>query len=139
MSYANVNLQGRLVNDPEIKVGKNDRKFVNFRLVVNQQFGEQEITSFFNCTGNEAMATRIEKSGLSKGNMIHLSGNLTLREYTDRQGTQRTSADVSILDWHYVGGRSRNGESAASADAATDAAGTMNPEKYIGDPDDLPL
>ncbi len=139
MSYANVNLQGRLVNDPEIKVGKNDRKFVNFRLVVNQQFGEQAIASFFNCTGNELVASRIEKSGLNKGSMIHLSGNLTIREYTDRQGNQRTSVDVGILDWHYVGGKSKSGESAASDESAEDKGGAMNPEKYIGDPDDLPL
>ena len=135
--YANVNLQGRLVNDPEVRTGKNDKKFVAFRLVVNQQYGEQETASFFSCTGSELLAERIAKSGLNKGSMIHLSGNLTLREYTDRQGAQRTSADVSVLDWHYVGGRGKGG-SAAPAATADDASGTMVQEQYVGDEDDLP-
>ena len=142
MSYANVNMQGRLVNDPEIKTGKNGKKFVTFRLVVNQQFGEQESASFFSCTGNEQMAQRVEKAGLSKGSMIHLSGNLTLREYTDRENNQRLSADVGILDWHYVGGRAKSGETASAGTAAPAeerSAGSVQPEQYIGDPDDLPV
>ncbi len=141
MSYANVNLQGRLVNDPEIRDGKNGKKFVTFRLVVNQQYGEQETASFFNCTGNEQMALRIERAGLNKGSMIHLSGNLTIREYTDRDNNQRTSVDVGILDWHFIGSRpKKQGDAAEGTPApATQQAGTVRPEQYIGDPDDLPV
>ena len=46
MPYANVNLEGRLVNSPEFRTGKNNRRFVTFRLAVNQRFGEQENASF---------------------------------------------------------------------------------------------
>ena len=140
MPYANVNLEGRLVNDPEIKVGKNDKKFVTFRLVVNQQFGEQENASFYNCTGNEAMASRIEKAGLAKGRMIHVSGNQTIREYSDRENHPRTSVDVGILDWHYVGSKPKEGDADGnSAGPADRQKGTVNAETYIGDEDDLPL
>ena len=139
MPYANVNLEGRLVTDPEIRVGKNNRKFVTFRLAVNQQFGEQEISSFYNCTGNEAMATRIEKAELRKGRMIHLSGNQTIREYTDRENNRRTSVDVGILDWHYVGSKPKDAESGSSESSAAKPAGTLNEEQFIGDEDDLPI
>lgn len=139
MPYANVNLEGRLVTDPEIRVGKNDRKFVTFRLAVNQQFGEQEISSFYNCTGNEAMASRIEKAGLSKGRMIHVSGSQTIREYTDRENNHRTSVDVGILDWHYVGSKPKDAESGVAGTTAPKSAGTLNEEQYIGDEDDLPI
>ena len=139
MPYANVNLEGRLVNDPEIKVGKNDRKFVTFRLAVNQQFGEQENASFYNCTGSEAMASRMEKAGLCKGKLIHLCGNLTIREYTDRENNQRTSVDVGILDWQYAGSKPRDGETGATPSAPPKQAGAINAEQYIGDEDDLPI
>ena len=39
--YAIVNLEGRLVNDPEIKIGHNNREFCTFRVAVNQQLGAQ--------------------------------------------------------------------------------------------------
>ena len=105
MAFANLNLEGRLVNDPEYKVGKENREFCTFRVAVNQQFGAQENTSFYNCTGNESIANRIRKAQVTKGRMIHINGNLTLREYKDRDGVARMSADVGILDWHYVGGK----------------------------------
>lgn len=127
------------MSDPEIRVGKNNRKFVTFRLAVNQQFGEQEISSFYNCTGNEAMAARIEKAGLSKGRMIHLSGNQTIREYTDRENNHRTSVDVGILDWHYVGSKPKDAESGTADGSTPKSAGTLSDEQYIGDEDDLPI
>ena len=139
MPYANVNLEGRLVNDPEIKVGKNNKKFVTFRLAVNQRFGEQENSSFYNCTGNEAIASRVEKAGLAKGRMIHLTGNQTIREYTDRENNQRTSVDIGILDWRYSGSKPKEGETAGAADAPPKQAGAINAEQYIGDEDDLPI
>ncbi len=136
MPYANVNLEGRLVSDPEIRVGKNERRFVTFRLAVNQQFGEQETASFYNCTGNEAIASRVEKAGLAKGRMIHLTGNQTIREYTDRENNRRTSVDVGILDWHFAGSRPRDAE---SGPATAQTAGARNDEQYIGDEDDIPF
>ena len=143
--YASINLEGRVVNDPEVKTGSGDRKFVTFRLVVNQKFGEQENASFYNCTGGEAMANRITKAGIVKGRMIHISGNQTIREYTDRDGNPRTSVDVGILDWHYVGSKPKGDEqTGADSNAAASAAtrqqpGKVNPEQTIGDEDELPL
>ena len=59
MSFANLNMLGRLVSDPEFKTGKENREFCTFSLAVNQQFGAQENTSFYNCTGNELIAKRV--------------------------------------------------------------------------------
>lgn len=65
--YLNVNLEGRLVNDPEYKTGKNDREFVTFRMVVNQYFGGQETSTFLSCTGGDGIAQRMKKVELKKG------------------------------------------------------------------------
>ena len=50
--YAEINMEGRVVNDPEFKTGKNG-EYCTFRLVVNQKLGPQENASFYNCTGND--------------------------------------------------------------------------------------
>lgn len=139
MPYANINLEGRLVTDPEIKVGNNEREFCTFRVAVNQQFGPQENASFYNCTGNELIASRIKKAGLVKGRMIHVSGNLTLRDYKTRDGETRTSADVGILDWHFVGAKPKEDGQKTDAAPVKQSGGKMNNEEYVGDPDDLPL
>ena len=62
--YAEINMEGRVVNDPEFKTGKNG-EYCTFRMVVNQKLGPQENASFYNCTGNEMIANRIKKVQLS--------------------------------------------------------------------------
>lgn len=140
MPYANLNMEGRLVNDPEFRTGSGGREYVTFRLVVNQRFGVQENASFYDCTGNEAIANRIKKAGLAKGRMIHVLGGLQLKDYVNRNQETKMSADVSIYDWHYVGTKPKADEDKdAAAPATQKSAGTVSAETYIGDPDDLPL
>jgi len=140
MPYANINLEGRLVSDPEYRVGKNGRRFVTFRLAVNRTFGDEDTASFFGCTGGETIAARMEKAGLSKGSPVHLCGGLTLREYTDREGQRRLSADVNLLDWDFAGPRLRNPD-AARQEAPQEAtgAGTAPRETFVKNAEDLPF
>ena len=44
MPYAELNLEGRLVNEPEFRTGKDNQEYVTFRVAVNQQFGSQELS-----------------------------------------------------------------------------------------------
>ena len=137
--YAIINLEGRLVADPEFRVGKEDREYCTLRLAVNQKLGPQENATFYNCTGNEYIAKRLRKAELSKGQPLQVVGNLTVREYTDRNGTARTSVDVGILDWHFVGPKQKDtGETAAEPEPAK--AGKVCEEVTIpSDDDELPL
>lgn len=139
MPYANINLEGRLVGDPEFRVGSGDREYCTFRVAVNQQFGAQENASFYNCTGNEAMASRIRKAGLAKGRLIHVNGELMLKEYKTRDQETRMSADVSINNWHFVGAKPKTDEQKDAGAPAPSQQGPVNQETYVGDEDDLPL
>ena len=58
---------GGSVNEPVVREGKDQRKFVTFRLAVNNQFGATEHAAFYNCTGNEYMANRINKGRPDEG------------------------------------------------------------------------
>ena len=74
--------------------------------------------------------------------MIHISGNLTLREYKTQGGETRMSADVGILDWHFVGGKPKSDEQQTQVPAKTGSTrpGKVNQEQYIGEDDDeLPI
>lgn len=141
MPYANLNLEGRLVNDPEFKLGKENREFCIFRVAVNQWRGGEEQASFFNCVCGEAISGRIRKAGLQKGRLIHINGELNLRDYQTKDGLTKTSADVTVNNWHYVGQKPKDDAPSGSAPAAASGhpAGTVHEEQYIGDDDDLPL
>ena len=137
--YAIVSLEGRLVADPEFRVGKEDREYCTLRLVVNQRLGAQENAAFYSCTGTEYIAKRLRKAEFTKGQRIHITGNQTIREYTDRNGVTRTSVDVGILDWHFVDFKAKdNGETPAAP--APESTGKIGEEVSIpSDDDELPL
>ena len=139
--YANLNLEGRIVSDPEFRTGKGDREYCTFGIVVNEQYGGQEIASFYNCSGNDQIASRIRKANLSKGRMIHITGKLTLREYQTRNNETRLSADVGILDWNFTGSKPKSDDASKNPTAIPNSAGngTVNEEQYIGEADDLPI
>ena len=139
MPYAELNLEGRLVNEPEFRTGKDNQEYVTFRVAVNQQFGSEEYASFYSCTGKEDIANRVRKAGLHKGRLIHISGGLVLKDYQNKNGETRTSADVSIYNWHYVGAKPKTEGEQAPAPATQGRTGAVHNETYIGDPDDLPL
>ena len=140
MSFANINLVGRIVSDPEMKAGKGEKKFCTFRVAVNHRFGAQESTSFFNCTGNETMGDRIQKAGLTKGRLVHISGSFSLREFKDRDGNIRTSADIGVHDWHYIDAKPKNDASGQQvAPPKFPSAGVVHKEEYLSMDDDLPI
>lgn len=142
---ATIIMEGRLVTDPKIKTGKNG-EFCTFRFVVNTKYGGQDIASFYNCTGGEAIASRIQKAGIKKGRLLKIVGNLTLRPYENDEGITQISADVGILDWHFAGSKPKDDDDNSSQNAAPanqKKTGKVNPEQTIpsGDEDDdeLPL
>ena len=139
MSNATIHLLGRVVNDPEVREGKEQRKFVTFRLAVNNQFGATEHAAFYTCTGNEYMANRITKAGLAKGRLINLVGSFNPREYQTKNGEVRMSLDVGLYDWVYIGGKPKSEEDSAAAAPNNQPKGVVHPESTIGDEDDLPL
>lgn len=139
--YLNVNMEGRLVADPEFKTGKGDREFVAFRMVVNQYFGGEETSTFLSCTGGEDIAARMKKANVKKGRLLHVNGDLVERHYTNREGKDCTSLDVSVANWHFVGPKEKSDTEKANPEpkAASKESGTMHNPVNVNSEDDLPL
>ena len=114
--HATIIMEGRLVNDPEHKTGKNG-DYCIFRFVVNTKHGNQDIASFYNCTANEYIANRMKKAGIKKGRMIEIIGNLALRPYATDDGNKQISADVSVLEWHFTGSKPKSDDADSSQSA----------------------
>lgn len=142
--HATIIMEGRLVTDPEIRTGKNG-EYCTFRFVVNTRYGGQDVASFYNCTGNEHIANRMQKAGVKKGRMIEIIGNLNLRPYTNDDNIKQISPDVSILEWHFTGSKPKSDDEDAAQDSGKGtqkAAGKVYAEQTIpsgDDDDDLPL
>ena len=90
-------LMGRLVRDPEMRYTQSQTPVCSFRIAVDRDFagrdGGERQTDFIDIVAWRQSAEFVTKY-FSKGSMIIVSGRLQMRDWTDRDGNKRTSAEV---------------------------------------------
>ena len=126
-----ISFLGRIGNDPELKqVGQSDMLEIN--VANNVGFGDRRSTNWFRCTiwGKRALSLQ---QHLIKGKQIFVTGQLTLREYTTREGEKRISPEVSVDQLEFISGGERNGPTVQSSAPAADAPSTPETD------DDMPF
>lgn len=96
MALNAVVLQGRLTRDPELRRTQNGTAVTSFSLAVDRDFkgqnGERE-TDFIDVVAWRGTAELAAKY-LTKGRMALVSGRLQLRDWRDKDGNKRRSAEV---------------------------------------------
>lgn len=86
------NFTGRLTKDPELKTTNSGLSVCSFSLAV-QRPKVKETTDFINFVAWRQSAEYLCKYG-KKGNVVEVSGTLTLRGYKDSNGNDRTAFEV---------------------------------------------
>lgn len=89
-------LQGRIVNDIDVKTTPGGASVCTFRIAVDRDFknqnGQKE-TDFVTIVAWKNTAEFVYKY-FGKGRMILLEGRLQMRNWTDKDGNKRTAAEV---------------------------------------------
>ena len=98
-------IMGRLTRDPELRKTNSGTPVASFTVAVDRDFsskdgGEKE-TDFIDCVAWRNTAEFVAKY-FTKGRMIVVSGRLQLRDWTDKEGNKRRSAEV-VADSCYFG------------------------------------
>lgn len=103
--YNKTILMGRIVNDLELKTTPNGRGVCSFRIAVERQFknadGERQ-TDFFNIAAWGKTAEMVTR-WFSKGRMILIEGELTTRQYTDKNGNNATWYEINAERVSFTG------------------------------------
>ena len=103
-------LMGRLTRDPELRRTGNGTAVTSFSLAVDRDFksqsGEKE-TDFIDIVAWRNTAEFVSKY-FTKGRMAVVEGRLQIRDWTDRDGGKRRSAEV-VADNVYFGDSKRDG------------------------------
>jgi len=97
--FSRVVLVGNLGRDPEMRYSQNGTPITTFSIAVNRrrrdQSGQyQDETSWFRVTLFRNLAENANE-WLRKGNRVLVEGQLSIRQYTDSNGVERTSVDVT--------------------------------------------
>ena len=110
-------IMGRLTRDPELRRTGSGVAVASFSLAVDRDFGgrdggERE-TDFIDCVAWRQTGEFVSKY-FTKGRMAVVSGRLQIRNWTDKEGNKRRTAEV-VADNVYFGDSKRDGENGGSS------------------------
>lgn len=105
---------GNLGKDAEMKTADSGNTRLVFSVADTVGYGDNKKTQWVNCT---LFGKRGESLGkyLTKGAKVVIFGEVSLRQYDDKNGMARTSIDCVVSDVVLVGGGSEKKEAPAAA------------------------
>lgn len=126
----NWNFTGNLGRDAETRFTQSGDPIVSFSVGVKSGFGDKATTTWANCAmfgkRGEAVAQY-----LTKGAQVGITGEVSLREWQDKEGQKRVNLDVRVNDLTLLGGKQE------SAPQTTKPAQKAKPSQ--ADYDDIPF
>lgn len=114
-------IMGRLTRDPELRYTQSQTPVASFTMAVDRDFADkntgERATDFIDCVAWRSTAEFAAKY-FAKGRMAVVSGRLQLRDWTDRDGNKRRSAEI-VVDSMYFGDSKKDGDTASRPAAAS--------------------
>ena len=109
-------IMGRMTRDPEVRYTQSQLPVASFTLAVDRDYGAKDggerQTDFINCVAWRSTADFVSKY-FHKGSMAVVSGRLQIRQYQDREGNNRTAAEI-VVDNMYFGESKRDSSNQGS-------------------------
>lgn len=138
--YNKVIMMGRIANDLELKTTPNGHSVCSFRIAVDRRFKTQDgkkQTDFFNAVVWNQTAEMVTK-WFSKGRMILVEGEMTTRQYTDKNGNNATWYEINAERVSFTGEKRDDGNTHQTSDPPNYGAAQAPQDNYaaVADADD---
>lgn len=140
--YNHIGLQGRLTADPELRHTPSGVAITSFRLASDtgrKTKDGKKITNFIDCVAWRAQAEFVSKY-LSKGRLVLVEGEITSRNYDDKDGNHRKATGITVDSVHFCDSK-KDGQSSggdfADAGGYPDSSGDFT--EVDDDGGDLPF
>ena len=122
---------GNITKDPELRAISSGSQVCSFSVAVNRNFkgqdgSDKESVSFINCTA-WGKAGEIISQYAHRGTGIMVSGRLEQRSYEAKDGSKRSTTEIVVEDFNFLGGRDGGADYSSAQAEASDI-----------DPDDIP-
>lgn len=131
----NWNFTGNLGKDAESRYTQSGDAVVSFSVGVKSGYGDKATTTWARCSmfgkRGEAVAPY-----LTKGQQVAVTGEVALREFTDKQGQSRSSLEVRVNDLTLVGKRDGHSDQRNQPPAQSSSG---NAPDTSADFDDIPF
>jgi single-strand DNA-binding protein len=100
-------LQGRLTRDPELRNTQSGTPVCSFTVAWSEKYKETETKLFLNCTAWRGTGEMVSKY-FSKGKEIIVEGKLDTHEWTDKEGSKRSTNEMVVDRVHFCGPKDGN-------------------------------
>ena len=118
-------LMGRLTRDPELRHTQTGTAVASFSLAVDRDFKDrntgEKATDFIDIVAWRQTAEFVSRY-FTKGRMAVVEGRLQIRDWTDKEGGKRRSAEV-IADQVYFGDSKRDSDGGGYSNAGYASGG----------------
>lgn len=121
-------IMGRLTRDPELRRTGSGTAVAGFTVAVDRDFaqqGQEKETDFIDCVAWRQTGEFVGKY-FKKGSMIVVAGRLQIRNWTDKDGNKRRTAEV-VADHCYFGEGKRSDQNQQAAQGGEYGTGYTNP------------
>jgi len=111
---------GRLTRDPELRHTQSGTAVASFTVACDRDFknretGERE-TDFIDCVAWRSTGEFVSKY-FAKGRMAVVEGRLQLRDWTDKEGNKRRSAEIVANNVYFGDSKPKDGQDAGGKNA----------------------
>ena len=114
-----ISIMGRLSYDPQLRRTASGKAVASFSVACerdfkNQQTGEKEV-DFIECVAWGGTAEMVEKY-FHKGQMAVATGRLQLRDWMDKNGQKRRTAEILVNSIYFCGSKESGTQASSGAD-----------------------
>lgn len=106
-------IMGRLGKDPELRRTQSGIAVATFNVAVDRDFKDkatgQRATDWITCVAWRSTAEFVEKY-FAKGSQVLVAGRLQMRDWTDKDGNKRISAEVQAENVYFAGPKTEGGQ-----------------------------
>lgn len=99
-----ITFDGRVAADAELRYTPGGDPILGFRVASDIGYGDKKTTNWFACTIWGKRGESLQQY-IAKGQQVTVYGQLTLREWTDKDGSKRLSPDVRVSEISLQGGK----------------------------------
>lgn len=113
-------VMGRLTRDPELRHTQADIPVARFTVACDRDFKDkstgERATDFIDCVAWRSTGEFAAKY-LAKGRMAVVEGRLQLRDWTDKEGNKRRSAEIVASSVYFGDSKPKDGQDSGSKGA----------------------
>ena len=126
MSYAKATIIGYVGSDTQTRQA-GETTVTSFTIAANEKVAGQDKTTWFRVNGWGKVGDTVAQH-VKKGTQLYVEGRLSQSEYTDKEGNAKTSLEVRLENFQFLGSKNDAAETekpkakAASAGAGTDSS-----------------